>query len=121
MVSTSIDEEREYDDERFNPRVVYEDDHQKVILAYFEEDQFIPVHAPASTLTVVVQSGSGVVREEDEDHRVEPGDVVTVPSGVKRGVRADSRLEAVLVTSPPPSEADHSKVREGLKKGEFVP
>ncbi|MDY7083134.1 MAG: cupin domain-containing protein [Halobacteria archaeon] len=122
-MNTNLDIEREYDDERFNPRVVYEDDYQKVIMAFFDEGQFIPVHAPESTLTVVVQSGSGVVRKGDEEHPVEPGDVVTVPANVERGVRAspDERLEAVMVTSPPPSEEDHRKVREGLRNDEFEP
>jgi hypothetical protein len=47
---------------------------------------------------------------------------VTVPADVERGVRADDeRLEALLVTAPPPTDAEHDPVREGLHRGEFPP
>jgi len=119
---TSLDDERGYDDTKFNARTFHSDDAQKTVLGYFRPGQFIPVHAPDSTLTVVVQEGEGVVRDGDEEHDVEVGDVVVVPAGVERGVRADDGgLEAVLVTSPPPTDADHEKVREGIREGDFEP
>jgi hypothetical protein len=42
---------------------------------------------------------------------------------VDRGVRADDdgRLEALLVTAPPPTDAEHDPVREGLRRGVFDP
>jgi len=48
---------------------------------------------------------------------------VTVPAGSERGIRAgeDERLEAVLVTAPPPTDAEHEPVRRGLESGEFDP
>ena len=81
------------------------------------------VHPPSSALVVSVQSGTGVVREGDTEHRVEPGDVVTVAADQDRGIRADddSRLEALLVTAPPPTDAEHEPVREGLRTGAFEP
>jgi hypothetical protein len=38
-------------------------------------------------------------------------------------VRADedTRLEATLVTAPPPTDAEHDPVRRGLQRGEFDP
>jgi quercetin dioxygenase-like cupin family protein len=74
-------------------------------------------------VVVHVRSGTRIVREGDTDHRVEPGDVVAVPAGVDRGVKADDggRLEALLVTAPPPSDAEHEPVREGLRRGVFDP
>jgi len=122
MPATDFDTEREYDERRFNARTFYSDDVQKTVLGYFEPGQFIPVHAPDSTLTVVVHDGDGTVRDGDTEHDVSVGDVVVVPAGVDRGVRAgDDGLEAALVTSPPPTDADHDKVREGLRKDEFEP
>jgi len=119
---TSFDDEREYDEEKFNPRRLHADDVQKTALGYFEPGQFIPVHAPDSTLTVIAHEGGGVVRDGDDEHEVEAGNVVVVPAGNKRGVRAgDEGLEAALVVSPPPTEADHEKVHEGLRKGVFEP
>ena len=123
MPAIDFDAERAYDDETFAARKVFETDALQVVCGYFEPGQFIPVHAPSSALVVAVQSGTGVVREGETDHRVAPGDVVTVDADVDRGIRADedSRLEALLVTAPPPSEAEHGPVREGLRRGEFEP
>ena len=122
MPETSFDKEREYDKEKFNPRAFHIDDVQKTVLGYFEPGQFIPVHAPDSTLTVVMHEGGGIVRDGDDEHKVEAGNVVVVPAGNERGVRAgDEGIEAALVVSPPPTEADHEKVREGLRKGVFEP
>jgi len=123
VTATSFDAERAYDDERFSAVEVFRSDRMKAVCGYFEPGQFIPVHAPGSDVAIHVRSGTGVVRDGGEDHRVEPGDVVVVEAGVDRGVRADddTRLEAFLVTAPPPTDAEHGPVREGLKRGEFDP
>jgi quercetin dioxygenase-like cupin family protein len=123
MVTTSIDAERTYDDAQFSAQTIHETGRQKVVLGYFEPGQFIPVHAPDSDVAVTVLSGTGVVRDGDDDRRVGPGSVVVVPAGTDRGVRADDdgRLEATLVTAPPPTDAEHDPVRRGLKRGEFDP
>jgi quercetin dioxygenase-like cupin family protein len=64
-----------------------------------------------------------VVRDGEEEHAVEPGDVVVVPADVDRGVRAsdDERLEALLVVTPPPADGEHEPVRRGLRTGTFDP
>jgi quercetin dioxygenase-like cupin family protein len=122
MPATTVDDERTYGDERFSAREVFRTGHSKVVCGYFEPGQFIPVHAPDSDVTITVQSGSGVVRAGEQTHEVSPGSVVSVPAGQRRGVRADGeRLEAVLVTAPPPTEADHDPVRRGLRRDEFEP
>ena len=123
MPATDIDSERDYTDEQFSAQGVFRTERSKAVCAYFEPGQFIPVHAPDSDVTVVVQSGTGLVRDGDTDHEVEPGSVVSVPAGKDRGVRATEgeRLEAVLVTAPPPTDAEHEPVRRGLRNGEFEP
>jgi quercetin dioxygenase-like cupin family protein len=123
MPATSFDAERAYDEKRFSAREVFRSDRTKAVCGYFEPGQFIPVHAPDSDVVVSVRSGTGVVREGDADHRVEPGDIVAVEAGTDRGVRADddTRLEALLVTAPPPTDAEHDPVREGLRRGTFEP
>ncbi|WP_433627633.1 cupin domain-containing protein [Halomicrococcus sp. NG-SE-24] len=122
MVATDFDAEREYDDEQFSARSVFRSDRMKVVLGYFEPGQFIPVHAPDSDVAITVQDGRGVVRDGETDHDVGPGDVVVVPAGERRGVKAgDERLEATLVTAPPPTDAEHDPVLEGLRKGAFDP
>lgn len=123
MVRTDLDAEREYDGDRFTARTVFESPRSKVVFGYFEPGQFIPVHAPNSDVTIVVQSGSAVVREGEAEHAVEPGDVVVVEAGTDRGIRADEseRVEAVLVTAPPPTDGEHDPVRAGLRDGTFDP
>ena len=123
MTATDFDAERRYDDDRFSAVEVFRTDRMKVVCGYFEPEQFIPVHAPSSDVAIHVRSGTGVIRDGDEEHRVEAGDVVTVEANTDRGVRADpdSRLEALLVTAPPPTDAEHEPVRRGLQRGEFDP
>jgi len=121
--ATDFDAERSYVDERFSTSEVFRSDRMKVVCGYFEPGQFIPVHAPDSDVAITVRSGSGVVREGETDRPVEPGDVVVVEGGTARGVKANGgeRLEATLVTAPPPTDAEHDPVREGLRRGEFDP
>jgi quercetin dioxygenase-like cupin family protein len=122
MVATSLDAERTYQDAQFSARTVHSTDRQKVVLGYFEPGQFIPVHAPDSDVAITVLEGTGVVRDGESEHTVEPGDVVAIPAGEDRGVRAvEGRLEATLVTAPPPTDAEHDPVRRGLREGTFDP
>jgi quercetin dioxygenase-like cupin family protein len=123
MPATDFDAERTFDDEQFVANEVFVSDRMKVVCGYFEPGQFIPVHAPDSDLAVTVHSGTGLVREGETTHRVESGDVVVVEAGVDRGIRADDSetLEALLVTAPPPTDAEHDPVRRGLRTGEFDP
>ncbi|MFD1647691.1 cupin domain-containing protein [Haloarchaeobius litoreus] len=123
MTATDFDSERAYDDDRFSAVEVFRSDRMKVVCGYFEPGQFIPVHAPSSDVAICVQSGTGLVRDGDEEHAVEPGDVVVVQAETDRGIRADedSRLEALLVTAPPPTDSEHEPVRRGLGQNEFDP
>ncbi|SFR85152.1 Cupin domain protein [Halomicrobium zhouii] len=121
MVATDFTSERAFEDDRFRASVLHESDSQKVVMGYFRPGQFIPVHAPDSQVAITVHSGKGVVREGETDHHVEPGSVVVVPAGEKRGVRAETELQATLVTAPPPGEAAHEPVRRGLERDEFEP
>jgi len=123
VTATDFDAERAYSDDQFSAVEVFRSDRMKVACGYFRPGQFIPVHAPSSDVAIHVRSGTGIVRDGDEEHRVEPGDVVVVPMNTDRGVRADagSRLEALLVTGPPPTDAEHAPVREGLTQDDFDP
>ncbi|MFQ3284707.1 cupin [Natronomonas sp.] len=123
MTAIDFDAERTYDDEKFSAVEVFRSERMKVVCGYFEPGQFIPVHAPSSDVLIDVRSGTGLVRDGDEEHRVASGDVVTVGADTDRGVKADddSRLEALLVTAPPPTDAEHEPVRQGLRTDEFDP
>jgi quercetin dioxygenase-like cupin family protein len=123
VTATDFDAERAYDDDdRFSAVEVSRNDRMKVVCGYFEPGQFVPVHSPGSDVATHVRSGTGRVRDGDAEHRVGPGDVV-VEADVDRGIEADgdSRLEALLVTAPPPTDAEHGPVRRGLRENEFDP
>jgi quercetin dioxygenase-like cupin family protein len=104
--------------ERFSPVTLAESERMKVVLTCFEAGQFIPVHAPRVDMALVVLEGEAVVvAGPQEEHRIGPGAIVVVPAGQSRGVRAATRLVAVHVVSPPPSETDHADVQAGLHQG----
>ncbi|MFC6784729.1 cupin domain-containing protein [Halobaculum halobium] len=121
MTATDFDAERRYDDDRFSAVEAFRSDRMKVVCGYFEPGQFIPVHAPSSDVAIHVRTGTGVIRDGEETHHVEAGDIVTVEADVDRGVKADpeTRLEALLVTAPPPTGAEHEPVRTGLEENVF--
>lgn len=123
MTATDFETEQEYDDDRFSAVEVFRSAQMKVVCGFFEPGQFIPVHAPASDVAIHVRSGTGIVRDGDADHHVGPDDVIVVKADTDRGIKADddSRLEALLVTAPPPTNAEHEPVRIGLKTDRFEP
>jgi quercetin dioxygenase-like cupin family protein len=123
MPTIDFDAERAYDDDRFSAHKVFRTDRSKVVCGYFEPGQFIPVHAPASDVVIRIRAGTGIVREDEKTHRISSGDIVVIEAGTPRGIRADEdeRLEVLLVTAPPPSDAEHEPVREGIQRGEFDP
>src|ERR1041385_1597239 len=104
--------------ERFSAVAVAQTERMKIVLTCFEAGQFIPVHAPRVDMALVVLEGDAVVvAGPQQEHHVGPGAIVVVPAGQSRGVRAATRLVAVHVVSPPPSEADHAEVQAGLLQG----
>jgi quercetin dioxygenase-like cupin family protein len=123
VTATDFETERLYDDNGFSAVEVFRSHRMKVVCGYFEPGQFIPVHAPSSDVAIHVRSGTGLIRDGDEEHTVEPSDVVVVEADTDRGIKADpdSRLEAFLVTAPPPTDAEHEPVRKGLQQNDFNP
>lgn len=123
MPATDFDTERAYDGEHFSTVEVFTNERLKVVCGFFEPGQFIPVHAPASDVVMHVRCGHGKVRDGSDERSVEPGSVVVVPADTARGIKAsgETRLEALLVTSPPPTDAEHAPVRTGVEEDVFDP
>jgi quercetin dioxygenase-like cupin family protein len=103
--------------ERFNPVALSGNERVKVILACFEPGQFIPVHRPGVDLTLVILEGEGVLVAGDREEKVGPGAMSFIPSGEERGIKAETRMVALHVVSPPPTDADHGEVMSKLRQG----
>ena len=104
---------------RFSPVALGQTERVKVVLTCFEPGQHIPVHSPGVDMTLVVLEGEGTVVAGDQEAEVGPGAIVIVPAGAARGVKARTRLVAVHLVSPPPTEADHAEVQTKLQQGSW--
>ena len=92
----------------FGRRTLAETDAVRVVVAALEDGQEIPLHAPPLDLVMTIVEGIGEVAAGDAVHPVRAGDVVVVPAGETRGLRAlGGPLLAVNVVSPPPGPDDH--------------
>ena len=105
--------------EKFNPVMVAAGAHMKAVLTCLEPGQFIPVHSPGVDMVLVVLEGVGQTVAGDLQEAIHPGTVIFVPAGEARGVKAESRLVAMHVVSPPPGEKDHVEVMAKLKQGSW--
>lgn len=110
---------KSFNDIKFTPNVVYQSAGIKVVLAYFKTGQFIPVHTPGVDLILYILEGEAEVVAGDERLTARKEDLIIVPKGFKRGVRALSELTILHVVQPPPSEEDHNQVHAKLAEGRF--
>jgi uncharacterized protein (DUF2249 family) len=120
FIFTSFDKERNYDPGSFSPVPVYASKDYKVIMAYFRAGQFIPIHTPGIDLVLLIHIGRGEVVAAESRFQVKPGDIVIVPRGEKRGVKAETDMEVLHIVSPPPSDSDHEEVASKLTTATFA-
>lgn len=104
---------------RFNPVAVAASDRVRVLLVCLEPGQFIPVHRPGVDLAIVVLEGDGRLVADEREEAVAAGAVALVPAGAPRGLIAVSRLVALTVVTPPPTDEDHAEVMAGLRRGRW--
>src|SRR5512135_1023632 len=103
--------------EKFNPVAIVGSSRLKAVLTCLEPGQFIPVHRPNVDMVLLVLEGEGQLVAGDREEVASPGTTVFVPAGEARGLKAGTRLVALHVVSPPPTEADHVEVAARLKQG----
>jgi len=119
IVRINAAELKSLDDAKFVPKPVYQSQGMKVVLAYFKEGQFIPVHAPQVELVLCIIEGQAEVVAGEETVVAGKNDIIIIPKGEKRGVKALSELTVLHVVQPPPSDVDHQEVHERLAQGKF--
>lgn len=105
--------------ERFNPVTLADGERARVLLVCFEPGQFIPVHRPGVELTLLVLEGEGRIVAGEREEPLAPGTVAMIPAGEARGIRAETRLVAFQVVTPPPTDADHVEVIRRLQEGRW--
>ena len=119
IVKVNAGELKSFGDKKFAPNVVYQSAGMKVVLAYFKTGQFIPVHTPGVDLVLYILEGEAEVVTGDERLTARKDDLIIVPKGLKRGVKALTELTILHVVQPPPSEEDHNQVHARLAEGRF--
>jgi len=119
IVKVNAAELKSFDDKKFAPNIVYQSAGIKVILVYFKTGQFIPVHTPGVDLVLCILEGTAEVVAGDERLTAGKDDLIIIPKGVKRGVKALTDLTVLHVVQPPPSEEDHKQVHAKLAEGRF--
>ncbi len=70
-------------------------------------------------MVLLVLEGEGRVVAGGQEQAAGPGTIVFGPAGEARGVKAETRLVALHVVSPPPTEKDHVEVMARLKEGSW--
>ena len=119
VVKVNAAELKSFNDNRFAPNVVFNRPGVKVVLAYFKPGQFIPVHAPEVNVILYILEGEAEVVAGDDRLTVAKDDLIVVPEGLKRGVKALSELTLLHVVQPPPSAEDHNEVHAKLAENRF--
>lgn len=115
---TSMDLERHYLNDMFSPVGIYSADNYRVILTYIRRGQCIPVHSPKVDLIFAVIKGAGTAIGGNQEFPLEPGSIIIVPRGKRRGITAKTDMEAIHFVSPVPNDEDHMEVQDKIAKGE---
>lgn len=115
-VLRSYQERAVYDDSKFKPVVVEENERVKVMVVSFRPGQFIPAHKPDVDLTFTVLQGKGRLITEGREEEIAPGAIAFVPAGEERGIMAETELVIMSAVTPPPTDGDHTAVKEKLQQ-----
>jgi mannose-6-phosphate isomerase-like protein (cupin superfamily) len=119
IIKVDAAELKSFNDNRFAPNVVFKSPGIKVVLAYFKPGQFIPVYTPGVNVVFYILEGEAEVVAGDERITAGKDDLIVVPEGLKRGVKALTKLTLLHVVQPPPSQEDHIEVHAKLAENRF--
>jgi quercetin dioxygenase-like cupin family protein len=119
IIKANMKELKSFDERKFNPKALYQTDNIKVIAAYFKSGQFIPVHTPGVDVVICVLEGEAEIVAGEEKFVAKKNDLIVVPKGIRRGVKALTELSLLHVVQPAPSEKDHVEVHQKIATGRF--
>ncbi len=119
IIKANMKELKSFDERKFNPKALYQTGNIKVIAAYFKPGQFIPVHTPGVDVVICVLEGEAEIVAGEEKFVSKKNDLIVVPKGIRRGVKALTELSLLHVVQPAPSEKDHIEVHQKIVAGRF--
>jgi quercetin dioxygenase-like cupin family protein len=118
MIVPSITDLAKFASDRFSAVTLHQSQRSKTMVVALEPGQAIPVHHPASDLTMLVIQGQATLVSGEQDlEKAGPGAMLIAEAGQARGIRADQRTIALVVVSPPPTEKDHAELARHFKNG----
>ncbi len=103
-----------FSDQHFNPIGLAQSERIKLVLVCLEPGQSIPAHEPGVDMALVVIDGEGTLTSGHDEVLLRPGSIGFVPAGMRRGVKATTRMVALHTVSPPPTVQDHAQVAAQL-------
>jgi quercetin dioxygenase-like cupin family protein len=105
-----------FQEQHFNPIGLAQSERMKLVLVCLEPGQSIPPHEPAVDMALVVIEGEGTLISGEQEQPLGPGSIGFVPAGMRRGVKAATRMIALHTVSPPPTAQDHAQVAAQLER-----
>ncbi len=85
-----------YGEEGPHPQTMFENDRVRVLVAGLKPGQRIPVHPEAAAVYHFLE-GQGVMTVDTAQYPVQPGTVIVVEAGARRGMLAETRLVFMAV------------------------
>lgn len=85
-----------FGEDRPNPQTMIENNRVRVIIAGLKPGQRIPVHPEAAAVYHFLE-GQGMMTVDDRQFPVQPGTVIVMDDGAKRGLLAETQIVFMAV------------------------
>lgn len=95
MLRYRLNELIEFDDRRFNPKVLINDPGYRMVLLNIKANQSVPEHATSGKVTIYAMLGHVTFYEQDVPCELHAGEVISIASGVKH--RVDAHEDSALL------------------------
>ncbi|WP_202925563.1 DUF2249 domain-containing protein [Edaphobacter sp. 12200R-103] len=113
MLKYRLNELIEFDDRRFNPKVLVNDPGYRMVLLNIKANQSVPEHATSGKVTIYVMRGHVTFYEQDVPCELRSEEVISVASGVKHRVDAHED-SALLVLATGTAKEEHPDLNDEI-------
>lgn len=108
MQAIDLTQVREFSSQQLVKKIVHDSELMRVVLLCFEDGQFIPPHNVPCDVCLYAMEGEGVVTAGDEKVSLKAGEMIVVPAGKDRGIKANGRYVVLHAVAPRPTPAMHA-------------